>query len=102
MHTDESLDLLQQSLRCLSDQLRHFQRHTCAAFHTHELPNQVAQQQRREMAEYAAGHQKKEPRSALLPKTFYQVLAVEQVSVDAKEGGNDYCIYLAVEQVYYT
>ena len=32
----------------------------------------------------------------------YQVLAVEQVSVDAKEGGNDCCIYLAVEQVYYT
>ena len=34
--------------------------------------------------------------------SLYQVLAVEQVSVDAKEGGNDYCIYLAVEQVYYT
>ena len=32
----------------------------------------------------------------------YQVLGVEQVSVDAKEGGNDYCIYLGVEQVYYT
>ena len=34
--------------------------------------------------------------------TEYQVLGVEQVSVDAKEGGNDYCIYLGVEQVYYT
>ena len=33
---------------------------------------------------------------------MYQVLGVEQVSVDAKEGGNDYCIYLGVEQVYYT
>ena len=32
----------------------------------------------------------------------YQVLGVEQISVDAKEGGNDYCIYLGVEQVYYT
>ena len=32
----------------------------------------------------------------------YQVLGVEQVSVDAKEGGNDYCIYLGVEQVFYT
>ena len=32
----------------------------------------------------------------------YQVLGVEQVSVNAKEGGNDYCIYLGVEQVYYT
>ena len=32
----------------------------------------------------------------------YQVLGVEQVSVDAKEGRNDYCIYLGVEQVYYT
>ena len=37
-----------------------------------------------------------------LTKYLYQVLAVEQVSVDAKEGGNDCCIYLAVEQVYYT
>ena len=37
-----------------------------------------------------------------LPHPFYQVLGVEQVSVDAKEGGNDYCIYLGVEQVYYT
>ena len=35
-------------------------------------------------------------------RSNYQVLAVEQVSVDAKEGGNDCCIYLAVEQVYYT
>ena len=35
-------------------------------------------------------------------KASYQVLGVEQVSVDAKEGGNDYCIYLGVEQVYYT
>ena len=34
--------------------------------------------------------------------SLYQVLAVEQVSVNAKEGGNDCCIYLAVEQVYYT
>ena len=34
--------------------------------------------------------------------SFYQVLGVEQVSVNAKEGGNDYCIYLGVEQVYYT
>ena len=34
--------------------------------------------------------------------TNYQVLGVEQVSVNAKEGGNDYCIYLGVEQVYYT
>ena len=33
---------------------------------------------------------------------MYQVLAVEQVSVNAKEGGNNCCIYLAVEQVYYT
>ena len=36
------------------------------------------------------------------PECRYQVLAVEQVSVNAKEGGNDCCIYLAVEQVYYT
>ena len=40
--------------------------------------------------------------SQVVGKKMYQVLAVEQVSVDAKEGGNDCCIYLAVEQVYYT
>ena len=39
---------------------------------------------------------------ACITKHIYQVLAVEQVSVDAKEGGNNCCIYLAVEQVYYT
>ena len=70
MHTDESLVLLQQSLRSLSDQLRHFQQHTCPAFHTHELPNEAAQRQRREIADHTAGHRKKEPKSVLLLKMF--------------------------------
>ena len=38
----------------------------------------------------------------MLQHPLYQVLGVEQVSVNAKEGGNNYCIYLGVEQVYYT
>ena len=69
-HTDESLVLLQQSSQHLGNQLRRFKRHTCAAFSTHELPKEAVQWQRREIAEHAAGHQKKEPRSASLPKTF--------------------------------
>ena len=70
LHTDDSLTLLQQSLRNLCDQLRHFQRVTCAAFKTHELPTEATSRQRRELAELNAGRRKKEARSASLPKTF--------------------------------
>ena len=55
IHTDNSLTLLQQSLRRLSDQLCHFQRDTCGAFDTRELPGEAAQRQRREMAEVNTG-----------------------------------------------
>ena len=70
MHTDDSLVLLQRSLRSLGDQLRLFQRDTCERFHTRELPTEAAQRQRREMAELNAGRRRKEARSALLPKKF--------------------------------
>lgn len=70
IHTDETLTLLQQSLQRLGDQLRHFQRDTCPAFHTHELPMEAAQRQRKEAADLKAGRRKKELRSALLPKRF--------------------------------
>jgi len=70
LHTDETLMLLQQSLQRLGDQLRHFQQDTCPAFHTHELPMEAAQRQRKETADLKAGHRKKELCSALLPKSF--------------------------------
>jgi len=67
---DNLLALLQKSTRALGDQLHHFQPDICATFTTHELPNEAAQRQRREMANLATGHQKKEARSASLPKIF--------------------------------
>ena len=70
MHTDDSLALLQKSVRALGDQLRHFQSDICMTFTTRELPKEAAQRQRREMVDLAAGLRKKEARSSLLPKTF--------------------------------
>ena len=55
MHTDDSLALLQKSVRALGDQLRHFQSDICTTFTTRELPKEAAQWQRREMVDLAAG-----------------------------------------------
>ena len=70
MHTDDSLALLQKSVRALGDQLCHFQSDICTTFTIHELPKEAVQQQRREMVDLTAGLQKKEACSSLLPKTF--------------------------------
>ena len=55
LHTDTSLELLGQSLRQLSAQIRRFQSCMCATFQTVKLPNEVAQQQRQEVAELQSG-----------------------------------------------
>ena len=70
MHTDDSIALLDQALRRLTDHLRLFQKVTCAAFLTRELPNEAAQRQRREMADLEAGRRKRPSNSGLLPKVF--------------------------------
>ena len=70
LHTDTSLELLGQSLRQLSAQIRRFQSCMCAAFQTVKLPNEVAQQQRQEVAELQSGQRTKPSRSGPQCKTF--------------------------------
>ncbi|KAF9232549.1 hypothetical protein BU15DRAFT_90630 [Melanogaster broomeanus] len=48
LHTDDSLELLDRALKALSVQLRKFQRVTCTAFQTKELPSEVAARRRRQ------------------------------------------------------
>lgn len=42
LHSDDSLRSLDRSLRRLADQIRKFQRTTCSAYHTEELPSEAA------------------------------------------------------------
>ena len=48
LHSDDSLNLLDWSLKKLSAQLRHFINVTCTAFETKELPSEVAVRRRRQ------------------------------------------------------
>jgi hypothetical protein len=48
LHNEDSLSLLDEALCSLAKQLRQFQKTTCTAFQTTELPNEVAAQKRRE------------------------------------------------------
>lgn len=70
LHTDETLALLDQALRRLSAQVRRFQRVTCAAFETKELPQESAQRQRRELNEVQSGRRQRPARSSPLSKSF--------------------------------
>ena len=70
VHTDDTLALLDQALRRLGTQVRLFQKVTCLAFKTKELPQESMQRQRRELAEIQSGRRQKPARSAALPKSF--------------------------------
>ncbi|KAH7917181.1 hypothetical protein BV22DRAFT_1052620, partial [Leucogyrophana mollusca] len=48
MHTDETLDLLDSVTAAIGQQLRHFEKHTCAAFVTQELKREAERRQRRQ------------------------------------------------------
>lgn len=48
LHTDDSLDKLDQALKALGRQLRRFQQFTCSAFQAMELPREVAARQKRQ------------------------------------------------------
>ncbi|KAG2113257.1 hypothetical protein BD769DRAFT_1673787 [Suillus cothurnatus] len=50
LHTDDSLDKLDQALTALGKQLRRFQQFTCSAFQAMELPHEVTARQRRQDA----------------------------------------------------
>ncbi|KAG2062510.1 hypothetical protein BDR04DRAFT_1131197 [Suillus decipiens] len=55
IHTDNSLDLLNQATRCLGQQLRKFRDFTCSAFQTMELPGEIAAHQRKSSNLNSAG-----------------------------------------------
>jgi len=48
MHTDETLDLLDEITIKFGKRLRHFQKFTCAAFKTEELRWETERRQRRQ------------------------------------------------------
>lgn len=70
LHTDRTLVLLDQALRRLGDQLRRFQKDTCAAIPARELPQETNQRQRREVADIQSGRRKGAVTSTALPKTI--------------------------------
>ena len=70
LHTEDTLALLRQALRQLGAQTRKFQRVTCQAFQTKELPQESAEQHRKEMADVQSGQRRKPPTSGAQPKTF--------------------------------
>ena len=70
LHTKDSLALLQQALQQLGTEMRRFQRVTCPAFNTKELPCETAQRHRREPAALLSGRHQKSTGSPSLPKVF--------------------------------
>jgi hypothetical protein len=69
LHTDDSLDKLDEALNALGKQLRRFQQFTCSAFQTMELPREVAARQRRQDADFHSTNQEAKASGARL-KTF--------------------------------
>lgn len=67
LHTDDLLELLDHALKTLAAQLRKFERITCNAFQTKELPSETAARQKRQQVNAASSRtQDLGPR----PKTF--------------------------------
>jgi len=50
LHSDDSLARLDHALKKLGAQVRRFQRKTCKAFKTYELPNEATARHRRQQA----------------------------------------------------
>jgi len=69
LHTDDSLDRLDQALNALGKQLRRFQQFTCSAFQTVELPSEVTARQRRQDANIQSANGEARVPGAR-PKTF--------------------------------
>lgn len=70
LHTDHTIALLDQALRRLAAQVRHFQKVTCPAFVTKELPQETAQRQRREVSDIQSGRRKLPATSSPHLKSF--------------------------------
>ena len=72
IHTEDSLDLLKQSLRMLSKQLRQFAEVTCVAFQTKELPSEASARQRRKQ-DPTENRRANASQSSPRPKSFNMV-----------------------------
>ena len=70
LQTEDTLALLDQALRQLGMQVHQFQKETCAAFETKELPQESTRRQRRELAEMQSSCRKMPVRSSPLPISF--------------------------------
>ena len=69
LHSDDSLGLLDQSLKNLSMQLRRFVKVTCAAFETKELPSEVKARQRHQQTQAEKRNMTDVPSSSGSPHT---------------------------------
>jgi len=69
LHTDDSLNKLDEALNALGKQLRRFQQFTCSSFETMELPREVAARQRRQDANFQSTSQQARASGAHL-RTF--------------------------------
>ncbi|KAG1883849.1 hypothetical protein F4604DRAFT_1981657 [Suillus subluteus] len=83
LHTDDSLNKLDQALNALGSQLRRFQKFTCSAFRTMELPREVAARQRRQDANLQSTNQDASASSARV-KTVLKRYQIQRASASAR------------------
>jgi hypothetical protein len=80
LHSEDTLALLDDALRTLANQLRHFQTATCSAFCTTELPSETALRRRREAGSSDQGSstvvQDSRPRPKSLNLNTYKIHAL--------------------------
>lgn len=79
LHTDETLDLLDELTSDLGDRLRAFDKKTCAAFQTQELPKETRARNREEVRRADKG--KGKAKAAGNDKSGYQNQAEPQVEI---------------------
>ena len=70
LHSEDTLFLLDRSLRRLGTQLRKFSRFTCSAFQTMELPGEVAARYRRQRHKFESQSESGMGASGPQPKSF--------------------------------
>ena len=70
MHSDESLNKLDLALKKLAAEIHRFQKRTCDAFKTQELPSEVAARHRRQESQIKSGGPTSSTSSTARPKSF--------------------------------
>ena len=68
MDTEATVTHLENATRMLGSELRHFQKHTCSAFSTFELPKEAAQRARKQQKQNVEGNKAPATRSSKKPK----------------------------------